>query len=203
VPTDERGGKRRHTQTFLTPPRRNATGLFWLFAAVIVGASGVLQHLRPPAPQLILFGLTAVSLALWRLNDGVRAQLERIDLSGLVALHLARFVGFYFLFLYGRGELPYAFAVPAGWGDVAVASGAAILLLGWNSFGKDRRLLLAWNSLGLLDILFVVASAARAGMAHPASMAVLLRLPLNLLLTFVVPLIIASHIVIFSRLRRI
>jgi hypothetical protein len=37
-----------------------------------------------------------------------------LDVRWLVALHLCRFVGFYFLWLYSSGELPYAFAVPGG-----------------------------------------------------------------------------------------
>jgi hypothetical protein len=51
-------------------------------------------------------------------------------------------------------------------------------------------------------MLFVVATAARLGLAEPSSMAALLRLPLSLVPTFLVPLIIASHILIFVRLAR-
>jgi hypothetical protein len=56
--------------------------------------------------------------------------------------------------------------------------------------------------LGLLDILFVVATAARLGLAAPASMQALLRLPLCLLPTFLVPLIITSHVLLAIRLAR-
>lgn len=56
--------------------------------------------------------------------------------------------------------------------------------------------------LGLLDILFVVATAGRLGLAAPASMAAVLRLPLSLLPTFLVPLIITSHVLLAIRLAR-
>jgi hypothetical protein len=59
-----------------------------------------------------------------------------------------------------------------------------------------------WNVLGLADILFVVVTAAWLGVAEPESMAALLRLPLSLLPTFLVPLIIASHVVLGVRLAR-
>jgi len=56
--------------------------------------------------------------------------------------------------------------------------------------------------LGLADILFVVVTAARLGVADPESMAALLQLPLSLLPTFLVPLIIASHVILGVRLAR-
>ena len=120
-----------------------------------------------------------------------------------MAFHLTRFVGAYFLVLYARGELPYLFAVPGGWGDIAVAAGALLLVLLVPELEAHPRWLFLWNLAGLADILFVVATATRLALADPASMSALLRLPLSLLPTFLVPLIIASHLLIFWRLRRV
>ena len=173
-------------------------GLGWLIVATAVGAAGLVRRL-PPAP-LVLFTLTAVVLAPGWLLAGFRAWLATIDVRWLVALHLTRFVGFYFLYLYGRGELPYAFAVPGGWGDIVVAAlAAALLMWGAPRDGRRRVAYIVWNVLGLADILFVVVTAARLGTADPGSMVALLRLPLSLLPTFLVPLIIASHVVLFVR----
>jgi hypothetical protein len=172
----------------------------WFVAAIALGASGALQQLRPPAPQLIIAALTIALLAASRISDTFRQWLQTIDLRAFVALHLTRFIGFYFLLLCRKRELPCDFATTAGWGDVVVAILATILLVSWNAAVTRRVWVVgAWNTLGLLDILFVVASASRHGMADPMSMAALLRLPLSLLPTFLVPLIIASHIFIFSR----
>jgi hypothetical protein len=155
-------------------------------------------------PQLILLGLTGLLLLATYGLPRLRAWAYAIDARWLVALHLSRFVGFYFLALYGRGELSQAFAVTAGWGDNIVASLALLLLLLGPPTIKSRwPLYLIWNVIGLADILFVVASAARLGMADPQSIRALLRLPLNLLPTFLVPLIIVSHVVLFARLARI
>jgi hypothetical protein len=132
-----------------------------------------------------------------------RAWLSEIDARWLVGLHLTRFVGAYFLYLYGQGQLPYTFAVPGGWGDIAVASLAAILLAAGPPRDAWRRsAYIVWNVFGLADILFVVTTAARLAAADPESMAALLRLPLSLLPTFLVPLIIASHVVLGVRLVR-
>ena len=177
-------------------------GVLWLVVAIAVGVSGVLRQVRPPAPQILIAGLTGGLIASYWLSKSFRDWLNALDLRMIVALHLARFVGFYFLWLYGRGELPYRFAVPGGWGDVIVATGAVVVLASWSRFGRRRRVLLVWNVYGLVDILFVVVTAATEAMAMPASMAPLLRMPLSLLPTFLVPLIISSHLLVFARLRR-
>ena len=175
----------------------------WLVVAVTLGASGRLQALQPPLPQLTLLALTVGALLATASVPAVRAWALSVDVRILVAFHLTRFAGIYFLVLYGRGELPYAFAVPGGWGDILVASLALLLLLSGPP-GTVRRLraYVVWNALGLLDILFVVSTAARLGFADPASMQALLRLPLSLLPTFLVPLIITSHVLLAIRLAR-
>jgi hypothetical protein len=177
--------------------------LGWLVLASAIGAAGLLRRLPPPALPVILFGLTAVVLAGGWSVAGFRAWLATVDARWLVGLHLTRFVGAYFLYLYGQGQLPYAFAVPGGLGDIAVAVLAAALLV-WGPPRDARRRLayVAWNVLGLVDILFVVATAGRLTVVDPASMGALLRLPLSLLATFLVPLIIASHVVLGVRLAR-
>ena len=177
-------------------------GLVWFLVAVALGATGALQRIRPPGPQILIFALTAILLVAWRFNRSFRAWLYALDLRAIVALHLTRFVGAYFLFLYRKGELPFGFAVPAGVGDILVATTAILLLLTWPAVARHCRWLTAWNVLGFVDILMVVAEAAKQAFAEPPSMAALLRLPLGLLPTFLVPLIIASHILIFVRLRQ-
>ena len=175
--------------------------IVWFFAAFALGDSGRLTVLEPPAPQVILLGLTALLLANGIALPGFRRWLATLDLRSLVAVHLTRFVGLYLLVLYDRGQLPYDFAVKGGLGDIAVALGA-LALLGIPGLIARRGVVLAWNALGLFDILFVVATAARLGNADPSSMRALLRLPLSLLPTFLVPLIIATHVWIFWRLVR-
>ena len=83
---------------------------------MVVGLSGLLLNVRPPGPQIVIVSLTSALIVTYWLSTSFRDWLKALDLRAIVALHLTRFVGFYFLWLYGRGELPYRFAVPGGWG---------------------------------------------------------------------------------------
>ncbi|HET6637921.1 MAG TPA: hypothetical protein VFH82_03960 [Gemmatimonadota bacterium] len=176
--------------------------LAWGGAALATGAVEALLRTLVPVP-LILASLVAAGLLAWRLSAKVRGWVRAVPPRALVALHLVRFVGAWFIVLYRRGELPFAFAVPGGWGDIAAAAGAAGLLFGaFPVRTRGRRAVLrAWNALGLLDILFAVATAARIFLADPDALAPLTRLPLSLLPTYFVPLIVLSHLRIFGWLR--
>src|SRR2546422_8904375 len=74
----------------------------WLLAAAVVGASGLLRFARPPLPQVVLVALTAAILALFWTPGLFRRGALTVDLRALVLFHVTRFVGVYFLVLYGR-----------------------------------------------------------------------------------------------------
>lgn len=173
----------------------------WFVLASVAGATGRTARMQPPAPQAVIVGLLAAQVLLYRRMRGFRLWADSLTLRAILALHLTRFVGIYFLVLYGRGELPYAFAVPGGWGDISTAIGALLVMVVTGDFSSRAGVILAWNVWGLADILMVVVSATRLFLADPSSMAALLRLPLSLLPTFLVPLIIASHVLVFRRLQ--
>jgi len=177
--------------------------LLWFGLALGSGAAGLLERAGPPLPQLILLGLTVGLVYAGVSIPDFRAWALRIDLRAVVALHLTRFIGIYFLALFRQGQLPFAFAVPGGWGDILVAALALLLLPVGSPRTGGRRLMYAiWNLIGLVELLFVVVTAARLGLTEPESMRALTRLPLSLLPTFLVPLLLASHLLIGVRLAR-
>jgi hypothetical protein len=173
----------------------------WLCLAAGVGIAGWLEGASAPVVAIIVWILTAAALlACWKVPT-LKAWAMKVDLRGLVLLHLTRFVGFYFFYLCSRGELPFDFAAPAGWGDIIVAALAVLLLA--LSGARRWKMLIVWNTVGLTDILFVVMTALRLGLEDRQSMHALREFPLSLLPTFLVPLVIASHVLIFFRAARL
>jgi hypothetical protein len=175
----------------------------WLAAAVAIGAAGVLD-VSPVPPPVLVFGLAAIGLALARMVPSVRTRVLAVPTRWMVGFHAIRVAaGAYFLLLHARGELPTEFAQPAGWGDILV--GAAALVVAWTCLparsAAQRTGLLAWNVLGLIDILMVLTIAARLFLRDPALVAPFAGLPLALLPLFVVPLVLITHVLLFSRAR--
>jgi hypothetical protein len=174
----------------------------WGAIALAAGAAGFVAT-SPVPPPLIAAGLVVAGAVAYAASGRVKSWVRAVPLGALVAIHLVRFVGAWFIVLYRRGELPFEFAVPGGWGNILAAAGAAALLAGAipaRTRGR-RRVVLAWNVLGLLDILYVLTTAARLYFAGPTGLAPLTRLPLSLLPTWLVPLIVLSHLRIFGWLR--
>jgi hypothetical protein len=176
-------------------------GAGWFLIALFIGETELLSLLPGPATPITLFGLTLAILSLFWICQSFRTWVNQLQLKTLISLHLVRFMGIYFLFLHSRGQLPATFALTAGWGDIVVALGAVLLLL-IPAARYSSRAVLAWNAIGLVDILLVVATAAGLAFANRASMSALTRLPLSFLPTMIVPLIITSHIAIMFRLIR-
>src|SRR5262245_35626924 len=153
----------------------------WLALALIAGGLGFFLLRAPPFPQLVLAGLVLAQIAAAALSSRLRTWLRSVPIDALVALHTTRLLaGGSFLLLYAQGRLPWTFAVPGGWGDIAVAL-AALALLALRALGRPagRGAYALWNAAGLIDILGVIASAARSALAGPASMRALVELPLS------------------------
>jgi hypothetical protein len=174
--------------------------LGWLCFAV--GLAGWFRNASAPVVAITIWSLTALALLVCWKTSALRAWALDVDLRYLVLFHLTRFIaGIYFLALCHRGELPCAFALPAGWGDMIVAVLAVVVVAAMHT-PFTKMLIVVWNAIGLIDIIFVVTSALRFGLLDWQSMRALRELPLSLLPTFLVPLIVASHVLIFVRIAR-
>jgi hypothetical protein len=171
----------------------------WFATAVFAGYQLWLQRIPPFGVQGIILGLTALVLAAYFRVAAIRAWVDALDLRALVLVHLSRFVGFYFLVLMQRDELPRAFALPAGIGDIVVATMALPVAFAPLEPSLRFRAIGIWNIVGFFDMMLVIASATRINLTEPALLRPLTHLPLSLLPTFLVPLILATHVIIFVR----
>lgn len=113
-----------------------------------------------------------------------------------------RIIGFTFVLLEARGVLPSIFALPAGYGDMAI--GATATLAAWKlAHAARRNSFILWQWLGLADLVTAVGFGTTAGLLSPAgpSMAAMTVLPLSLVPTFLVPLFLILHVICIAQAR--
>jgi hypothetical protein len=192
--------------------RRLAVGAgAWLFVIVGLAAAGLFAGSSPiqiPAIGAAVLVPVVVLAAGAARPSTIRRLALGIPLAVLVALHVGRLLGAFFVWLHAEGRLPWTFATYAGWGDVAVAATAVPVawavhrgLAGW------RPLVLAWNSIGLLDLLGAVTVGIGSAAASPLRFihespdtATMGTLPWLLVPGFLVPIYILAHLAVFARL---
>lgn len=174
---------------------------FWLWfgAAVAAGHFLLLQRLPALAVPAVTLALAALPVLAYFRVSSIRAWIDAIDLRALVLLHATRFVGIYLLVLHQRGELPRTLAIPGSLGDIVVAVMALPIALAPLADAARSRAIVIWNVVGFVGLLLVQFSTARIAVAAPAEVRVLTQLPLSLLPTFLFPLLLATHVVIFAR----
>jgi len=113
-----------------------------------------------------------------------------------------RMVGFTFVLLEARGALPAIFALPAGYGDMAI--GATASFVAWKlASPAHRNSFVLWQLLGITDLVIAVSLGTTAGLISPQgpSMAPMTTLPLCLIPTFLVPLFVIFHVICIGQAR--
>src|SRR4030095_8035497 len=86
-------------------------------------------------------------------GSSVRAVAFGAPLALLVALHVGRLLGGFFLALHAQGRLPVTFAQGAGWGDIAVAAVApAVAWMIAREIPGWRAVTLLWNVVAFVDL---------------------------------------------------
>jgi hypothetical protein len=132
----------------------------------ILSLKGMFDNKSIP-PTVMVFGAIPLMIILFGLigNTGLFKKLLRsITLESLVAMHVFRVVGIFFIFLYFYHLLPAEFAFSAGIGDIITAL-LALPVAKMISRGKSWSipLVYAWNILGILDILNLLVIATIIG----------------------------------------
>jgi hypothetical protein len=111
-----------------------------------------------------------------------------------------RILGIVFVILEARGVLPAIFALPAGYGDIAIGATAwfAALTL---AKPEHRYGFIIWQILGILDLVAAVTLVTTARLLSPQapSMVTMTVLPLSLVPTFLVPLFLIFHVICIAQ----
>lgn len=178
--------------------------IVWGLAALGLSFMGAVTPERPVLVPLGVVGGTAAILLSWRRLPAARAFFDGLGLQAHLGLHVLRaFIGSGFLVLLSRGLLPAEFAVRAGVGDILAGTLAAGVLFLPQRARWHRWALGFFNTVGFVDILLVVATAQRIlFFGDAASMEAFRYAPWAAIPLFIVPLVIASHVMLFARLAR-
>lgn len=178
----------------------------WFVLAITLSALHGLDsgQNRPPLP-LGLAALTPVVVFLvwYARSAGFRAFVLSLNPRTLTLLQSWRVAGFAFVALAAYRILPNAFALPAGYGDIAIgltAPLAALALAGT----EHRGGFLLWQALGMLDLVMAVSLGALASVIDPHGIPAspMMFLPLSLIPAFAVPLLLILHIVCVAQALR-
>ena len=177
------------------------TGWFVLMTALSADRVFVATTSRPPTIGLGVFlPILVVGLALAFSRTTRRVALA-IPQPWLVAIQSLRVLGIVFLVLLGRGVLPAQFALPAGWGDLAVGAAAPVVAVALaRNTPWARGLAVVWNVLGVLDLAVAVGMGALSAessirlFSGTPSTAAMAELPLSMIPVFGVPLFVLLHV---------
>jgi hypothetical protein len=169
----------------------------WTFAAILVGFSGLLRNTNLPLPALCV-AITLGLIAFLAIRRDWRERALALGIRALLAVHLARFFGFYFLWLWRQGLVADDVAMLAGWGPIIVAIGAVVILIAFRpDVALGRQALVVWNTIGLVDVLLTFAVMTQMARPDPLLQGGFASLPLSLLPTLLLPMIIVSHVLIY------
>ncbi len=185
----------------------------WFVFALWTGAEG--RFTPPPEKPPLLFGLTIMSpivafVLAYRRRGSFWAFCQTLDLKYVVAVNAWRILAIDFLLTPAEGRLPWAFALPAGIGDIITGLVAIPLAFSLANGTGVRKRFVAWSLFGLLDLVVALSmgilhSGGPIGIltgSGPSS-GLMTELPRSMVPTFLVPMFILLHLLTFSRRKEV
>jgi len=188
----------------------------WIGAALLLAPGPASLLGQDPfylTPLIPIFGAVALTVVLGSLafSATFRRVLDAASIPALHGVQLYRIIGAVFVILLAQGQLPAHFALPAGWGDVAVGLVAPFVALSLaRGIRGGRTLAISWNLFGLMDL--AVAVGMGTGFLAPLLMPDLGPrvppapamgvFPMILVPLFAVPVSVLLHLLALRGLRR-
>lgn len=184
----------------------------WLALVAGLGAAGA--FVAPPGSPPFAIAIGALApIALfaiaYRISPAFRNFVLAADIRPMLAIQAWRFAGLAFIALYVHGVLPGMFAWPAGLGDMAIGATAPWLIDAINrqpAFASSRTFV-AWNLLGIADLVIAVAtgtisSMLASGIAGEVTSGPMAQLPLVMIPAYLVPIFVMLHLAALIKARR-
>lgn len=188
-----------------------AAAAAWLAVIVGLSASGALLLLTLGAmpPGLLPFvSLLGFFFGCWYFVPQFRLALLSVPLPALIAIHIGRIGGLFFLLLYFDGRLSAPFAPVAAIGDMITGAVALVLAaMCLRGIPVGRGWLGMWNAFGALDLVVAVSLGLLTAPGTPfrvftdePGMQAMTMLPWIFVPSLLVPIDLSAHFVIAVRL---
>jgi hypothetical protein len=177
----------------------------WFAASLSAAALGLIQTgpRRPPLPLLVAVVVPLGAFGIWyAASRSFREFVLALSPRALTLVQSWRTAGFVFLVLARYRILPAGFALPAGWGDIAIGA-TAVFVASRLAVPQHRRVFILWQLLGMLDLVMAVTLGATAALVNPNGIptAPMTVLPMSLIPTFAVPLLFLLHTICIAQAR--
>jgi hypothetical protein len=180
-------------------------GLIGAWFVFSLGASALHLYKTGPNDPPLPLGLAALTpillfLAWFMLSARFRQFALSLNPRILTLVQTCRIEGFVFLVLAAYRILPGLFALPAGWGDIAIGATAPLVALALAVPGR-RKSFIFWQLLGIADLINAVALGTLATVLNPHGIGAdaTTVLPMSLIPTFAVPLFLILHIICIAQ----
>ena len=171
----------------------------WFVFAVTASALHLFKNPQNRIGVAVAIAATVpiIVFSIWvAVSGGFRQFTLSLNPRALTFIQSWRVLGAVFVILEAYHVLPAVFALPAGYGDMTIGFTAplAALLL---ALPRRRASFIAWQLLGILDLVGAVGLGTTAGLLDPAgpAMVPMTVLPLSLIPTFAVPLLLILHLI--------
>jgi len=176
----------------------------WFVFALSASALHIFKTDLLPLALGLAVVIPIVAFLLWfAISAGFRQFAMSLNPRNLTFVQSWRIAGFTFLVLYAAGILPGVFALPAGWGDIAIGATAPLVATKLANV-SHRRGFIFWQVLGIFDLVMAVTLGTVARLINPNEVptGVMTMLPLSLIPTFAVPLLIMLHVICIAQARQ-
>jgi hypothetical protein len=179
-----------------------------LFVTGAISYSGFLQNIDAVPPRFLIL-MVPVLLSFIFLYKAI--DKKKVNANYLVAIHTLRLpveFGLYTLFLNKKIPILMTFA---GWNFDIIIGISALLILFFQIFFKQsmgRKFSIAWNSIGILFLSFIVAIAILSSpfpfqkLAFDQPNVGILEFPFTFLPAVIVPIVFLSHLLLLKNAKK-